>query len=79
MITMRLMAAALRGLGRTPRGTRTTRTRAGAELQAMSDHELKDLGIGRSEIAYVLDAAEAARRPGGARSPTRVGALEAGR
>lgn len=31
------------------------RPRGADELRGMSDHELRDLGIGRSEIPHVLD------------------------
>jgi uncharacterized protein YjiS (DUF1127 family) len=53
MNTTQLLPRVLRHLVR-PRPAR--RSPGARELRAMSDHELKDLGIGRSEIAYVLEA-----------------------
>jgi len=51
-----LMAAAWRGLG--SRWTRWRRKRAAArELQAMSERDLQDLGIGRCQVRHLLDRA----------------------
>lgn len=48
-----------RGLANPPSETAGRKRRAqrlhAGELRAMSDLELKDLGIGRSEIGYLLD------------------------
>lgn len=55
-------AHAARGLTRAAAMARRVvprRPQGASELQAMSDQELKDLGLGRSELAYALEAGRA--------------------
>lgn len=48
------MAGRLRGVVDTLRGLYRSAPRGHAELRGMSDLELRDLGIGRSEVGHVL-------------------------